>query len=157
MDFWDLVPFIVGALYLFSKGKSKEVPPKPQAPRPQPKTKTTEPSFEEVLRELMGDVSRQPQVVTEPPAPKTLAEERSEQRSFETPVKKKKGKTVHIESIESRTWSYDDHIEDEIKEEKRTHHEIDRHFAIEQIGLKAEDIDLRNAVIYDAILRRPEY
>lgn len=112
----------------------------------------------------MGDQSRQPKVQTEP-APVTKPETKwqdqrettFERPSFDTPVKKKKAKTVVIENIETKAWSYDDHIEDEIVEKKRQHHEIDRHMAVDEIGLKSDEIDLRNAIIYDAIFRRPEH
>lgn len=161
MDFWDLVPFIVGAFYLFSRGKKKELPSEPQAqPREQRKGKPTQPSFDEVLRELMGEKSKQPEVVVETPRKTQTVypmDMPSNRRSYESPVKRKKEKTVRIENPDTHTWSYDDHIEDELVEKKRVHRELDRHMEVEEIGLKSDEIDFRNAVIYDAIFHRPEH
>lgn len=161
MDFWDLVPFIVGAIYLFSKGKGKSTPqPAPEETPKRSKSTSSEPSFEEVLRELMGEKNKQPEVVVETPRKTQTVypmDVPSDRRSYESPVKKKKEKTVRIENPDTHTWSYDDHIEDELVEKKRVHREFDRHMEVEEIGLKADEIDFRNAVIYDAIFHRPEH
>lgn len=169
MDLKDLLPFIVGGLYLFFKARKKqtedieEIPTPPVKKKNRPAPPVT--SLEEVLKELMIPVPAK----EKKPVNTDMRDQDYRQKSWETKdsdIKPqghtfeknlaRKAKTGTKLGEETQAWDYEDKIEHTSKE-STLHKKFDRHIAVEVETLHSEDIDLRQAVVYDAILHRPDF
>jgi hypothetical protein len=172
MDIWDVIPFVVGAYYLFGRSKKKSDPDQPAQPAPK---KRPEVSLEDVWKQLTSQTSTVEQTIPPPdiiePRKKIkqtpVVEEKglqdySEYQTRKTMRPDSVGHSLGRENLEKKSYvklkniaeKYDDPILHSTK--KSLHREFDRHLAVDVEVLSAEDIDLRQAIIYDAILNRPK-
>lgn len=153
MDFRDLLPFIVGLLYFLFKRRSRarEVEPEPEPEPIKPRTKRTyedrSMTFEEMVKKMLEDQQKQKEVVVVEPEPvrewnMTPSVRRAPDADLKT-------------SSDAAVFTYDDQTEPSSKLDG-LHHSIDRHLALEDDSA-SNIIDLRQAVVYDAILRRPDF
>jgi hypothetical protein len=134
---WDYLPFIIGLIYLFGRSRKKKL----ETTTEQPQQSQPEISVEEVLRELMGGQKKEV-VVEKPSAPVTS-------------VKKQPVKSYTAEKVQtSKPYNYDDR---EVYEKANTNLHKPLKGLIETTELEQFEIDLKEAVIYSAILNRPEY
>ena len=146
-NFFELLPFIIGILYfVFGKGKKKKESPKPRHPRP--KTSSSTPSIEDILRELTGESPQKSKPEPEPvytPEPETpvpfepVYEGRKSLETIQPEVKKDASGDYEHSSAKMKALELVDFVELDDDEDE---------------GPSIE-IDLRQAVIYDAILNRP--
>lgn len=129
MDFWEIVPFLVGLLYFFfrsDKNKEKKPPARQrQAPRQQ-QEHSPQPNLEDILRELAGQSAPEPKVIEVQEERKhSLVSDQKPVEEYHRPDRGPKKKLV-IAKVE-------------MAEQAQT------------------DFDLRQAIIYEAIMNRPDY
>jgi type IV secretory pathway VirB10-like protein len=138
----ELIPFIIAILYfVFGRGKKKKNAPNPNRPKPAKKPSTATTSLEDILRELSGETAPKPK-----PKPATKP-----QPAYVAPP----------QPIESDP----DYMAAEYN--KISHHNSDKDIATirkeideatRRENKKVEiPFDLKDAIIYDAIMNRPEY
>lgn len=152
MDFWDILPLIVGAYFLFGRsGRKQENSDKPVA---KPKTKRREITFEEIWRKL-DEAGKQMAQPEERPIHERPVEKHAEQTDLSGKAKRKKIAKVAYPSgySEFKGEIFDDPYSHTDRD--ALHHQTDRHIDSDANKLNAEDIDLKQMVILDAIYRRP--
>ena len=170
MDFWDIIPFVVGAFYLFGRSRKK-----PDTEQPTPEQRP-EVSLEDVWKQLTNQT-----LPVEPsiPAPKV---EKTKKKNKPVPVAEERGLQDYSE-YQGRKTMRPDSVGHSLKRENQTkksyvksrniaehyddpilhsttdalHHEFNRHLAEDVEMLSADDIDLKQAIIYDAILNKPKF
>lgn len=173
MDIWDVIPFVVGAYYLFGRSKKKSEPDQPAQPASKQRPEI---SLEDVWKQLTDHSSTVEQTSPPPEIVKTgkkikqtpVVEEKglqdySEYQTRKTMRPDSVGHSLGREKLEKKSYvkskniaeHYDDPIVHTTKD--ALHQEFNRHLAIDSERLSADDIDLRQAIIYDAILNKPKY
>jgi hypothetical protein len=139
-DFLKFLPIVLYLLYrAFAPSKKKEQKPKQRPMRPKNPPRQS-PNLEDILRELTGETK-----ATEP-----------EPEFVEVPTPKSKSRSR--EKLEFEDHQYDfrpeyEHHADTGKDLKEIKQEIK-----EEKGIStpvASEVDLRQAIIYDAILNKP--
>lgn len=140
-EFLKFLPLIAYVVYRIVAGGKKtqekrKVKPRTQS-KPKPKPKTSTPSLEDILRELSGESRQQAKPIVQKPKPKKRVRQKIDIVDH--------SKDERIEYVhDANTGKSVSAIREEILEEQ---------------GLdKSEEhieIDLKQAIIYDAILNRP--
>ncbi len=170
MSVWDVIPFVVGAYYLFGRSRKKTEIEQPAQPAPK---KRPEISLEDVWKQLTEQVTEVPmhhqETVVETVKPKVKSvlvkdqsvQDYSEYQGRTTMRPDSVGHTLKRANTEKKSYVKSKNIEqydDKVVHSKSNalHRDIDRHFAEEVENLTAEDIDLRQLIVYDAILNRPK-
>ena len=137
MDNFELIAFVIGILYfLFGSSKKKKERPKPHHRAPK-RTEST-PSLEDILRELTGQQTlTKPQVEEQP-----VHELEKTQQAKPKPAEE----VAYTDPLvhHARTGKPISAIRKEIRKEKGL-----------EVETSTTEFDLRQAVINDAILRRP--
>lgn len=173
MTIWDVLPFVVGAYYLFGRKRKKndQETPEQSAPKKRPEI-----SLEDVWKQLTDQTAETvphspPEEVVQKkkynPQP-VLTEENgspdySEYQTRKTMRPDSIGHSLKREKLEKKSYvkskNIAENFDDPIIHTKTNalHREFDRHLAEEVEHLEAEDIDLRQAIIYEAILNKPRY
>lgn len=149
-----MLPFIVGLLYFLFKSRSRsrqaepEPEPEPVTPRARRTYEDRSMTFEEMVKKMLDDQQKQKEVVVEDPEPA---------REWKmTPSVRKTPDAELKTSSDAPVFTYDENPVPTSKLDG-LHHTIDRHFEKEEKGLIEGEIDLRQAIIYDTILRRPNF
>ncbi len=142
-QYYKFIPLILYIVYkIFGGGKKKEQKPKPR-PVLQKKTEPKRPSpIEELLRELSGEPEAKLKPVVET-----------------VPQKSKRAKSNKIK-IEDHQYDFRpeyEHHADTGKDIKQIRQEMSDNKLSKSKEVKGSGIDLKQAIIYDAILNRPEY
>lgn len=153
---FDLLPLIIGLIWFLSRGRRKKQEETPrESTEPQAESgKSLRDILEDFEREFSGGTKANPEVVMEEDAVESAERE---------------DRTEPKETV----FSYDNEVQEELKrqaemmkkaEQDRDHHAFkNRKKENEQtsspIQSKEEEriFNLRQAVIYDAIMRRPEF
>lgn len=142
-DLFKFIPIALWLLYkLVGSGKSKEQKPKQRKkPASRPQTTKKTPSLEEILRELSGEQK-----------PKPSPQPASVQQKARINEKKKIDFVDHQYDFRPEYEHHADTGEDlaDIKEEIRRE-------KFEEEEVVQQEIDIRQAIIYDTILNRPSY
>lgn len=149
----DLIKFLPIALYiayrLFGGGKKKEQKPnsRPKPAKRKPTQKST-PSLEDILRELSGEKAPQQKEAVPEPVVETLAQQRKRER-------------IKIEDHQYDFRPEYEHHADVDLDLSEVREQISRAqgLKVESAGELTESIefDLRQAIIAQTILNRPEY
>lgn len=152
MDFWDILPLLVGAYFLFGRSGRKQE--NADIPTAKPKAKRREISFEEIWRKL-DEAGKQMAQPEEPPLHQRPIEKPAETTDLSGKAKRKKiAKVVYPSDYnEFKGENFNDPYAHTDRD--ALHHQTDRHMESDTNKLNAEDIDLKLMVILDAIYRRP--
>jgi len=133
VDFFEIIAFVVGLLYFLSRSNKKDKNKKRTAPRPanrpqQGRPQSQQPADkEQSLEDIFREIMRQQQ-----PQPKVeVVQEKPAEPAVKEPAMPRVTPTVSEKPAKSNSSS--------------KYHELHT------------EIDLKQAIIYDAILNRPDY
>lgn len=136
-DLGELIPIILlAAYYLFRPSKKDQQKQQPKRQRPQPSSTK---SLEDIMRELMGEESKAETIVEEPTKEEEVTQKMEDDYS---------------EFMEENPYA---NYTGQVSDAKKKSIISDRVTLNEEHGIEKREIevDLRQAVIYDAILHRP--
>jgi hypothetical protein len=127
MDIWEILPFLVGLIYFFFRSNKEAEPKRKKTPRPVQTNEGQEQpqNLEDVFRNILREQEAKLK-------PKVVQVEDKKEENFRDVIK-----AIHAEKKKVRV-----HTPVAVVEETVNHH-------------SELEIDLRDAMVYDAIINRP--